>query len=142
MGGELREPRALVDTGALIGLLDRSDRHHGACVRALSTVPLPLGTSAAVLTELFHFLEPHEYARAWALLRSGSVVVLPIADDDSPELELLMARYLDRPMDFADATLVLLARRHRLTTVFTVDRADFETYRIESRQRFQVVPKP
>jgi predicted nucleic acid-binding protein len=43
-------------------------------------------------------------------------------------------------MDFADATLVHLARRESLSTIFTVDHADFETYRIEGRRRFRVLP--
>ena len=51
-----------------------------------------------------------------------------------------MSRYADRPMDFADATLVYLAKREGLSTVFTVDHADFETYRIEGRRRFRVLP--
>lgn len=44
-------------------------------------------------------------------------------------------------MDFADATLVHLARRESLSTVFTVDHNDFETYRIEGRRRFRIVPE-
>jgi len=51
-----------------------------------------------------------------------------------------MLRYWDRPMDFADATLVYLAKREALSTVFKVDHADFETYRIEGRRRFRVIP--
>jgi predicted nucleic acid-binding protein len=43
-------------------------------------------------------------------------------------------------MDLADATLVHLARRERLTTILTVDDADFEIYRIDGRRRFRVVP--
>lgn len=45
-----------------------------------------------------------------------------------------------RPMDFADATLVQLARRESLFTFFTIDHSDFETYRVGGRQRFQIVP--
>lgn len=77
---------------------------------------------------------------AWGFLRSGAVVVLPIGEEDLPELEELMRRYRDRPMDFADATLVHLARRESLTTIFTVDHNDFETYRIEGRRRFRIAP--
>jgi predicted nucleic acid-binding protein len=66
--------------------------------------------------------------------------VLPIDDGDVPDLEVLMKRYADRPMDFADATLVHLARRERLSTVFTIDHDDFETYRIDGRRRFRIVP--
>ena len=47
---------------------------------------------------------------------------------------------LERPMDLADATLVLLAERESLTTILTVDNDDFETYRIGGRKRFRVVP--
>jgi len=43
-------------------------------------------------------------------------------------------------MDFADASLVHLARREQLVTIFTVDHNDFETYRIEGKRRFRIVP--
>jgi len=35
---------------------------------------------------------------------------------------------------------VYLAKREALSTIFTVDHADFETYRIEGRRRFRVLP--
>jgi hypothetical protein len=135
-------PRGLADTGALLALLDRSDRWHARCAAHFATLRLPLATSAAVLAELFHLLgdEPREMAAGWGLLRSGAITVLPIADRDLADLESLMKRYQDRPMDFADATLVHLARRENLSTIFTIDHADFETYRIEGQRRFRIVP--
>ncbi|HEX6204107.1 MAG TPA: PIN domain-containing protein [Thermoanaerobaculia bacterium] len=135
-------PKGLADTGALLALLDRSDRWHQRCATAFAALRLPLATSAAVLAELFHLLghDHREMAAAWTLLRSGAITVLPIADRDLPDLESLMERYQDRPMDFADATLVHLARREDLSTVFTIDHDDFETYRIDKRRRFRIVP--
>lgn len=132
----------LIDTGALLALLDRDDRWHQRCADAFASLRLPLATSAAVLAELFHLLGDNrrDHEAAWGLLRSGAVTVLAIDDGDTAELEMLMKRYADRPMDFANATLVRLARRERLTTVFTVDHDDFETYRIDGRRRFRVVP--
>jgi len=44
-------------------------------------------------------------------------------------------------MDFADATLVHLARRESLSLVLTVDHDDFETYRIDGRKRFRITPE-
>ena len=41
-------------------------------------------------------------------------------------------------MDFADPTVVYLAHRESIPTVFTVDYADFETYRIHGRRRFRI----
>jgi uncharacterized protein len=136
------QARGLVDTGAMLALLDHDDRWHGRCVEAFDTLRLPLATSAAVLAELFHLLgdDRRELDAGWGLVRSGAITVLPIDDSDLPDLEGLMKRYADRPMDFADATLVHLARRESLNTVFTVDRDDFETYRIDGRRRFRIVP--
>jgi hypothetical protein len=132
----------LIDTGAILALLDRDDRWHEACVEAFRTLRLPLLTSSAVLTELFHLVgdHPRDVESAWRFLRSGAVGVAPIDDADLPALNALMVRYRDRPMDFADATLVHLAHRESLTSVFTVDHDDFETYRIGDRRRFRILP--
>jgi predicted nucleic acid-binding protein len=132
----------LADTGALLALLDRDDRRHRPCVEAFKTLTLPLLTTTAVLTELIHMVgdSTREVASAWRFVRSGAVRVRPIADHDLPSLEALMLKYRDRPMDFADATLVHLAHREGLSSIFTVDHDDFETYRIAGRRRFRIVP--
>jgi uncharacterized protein len=134
-------PRGLIDTGAIVAFLDRKDHWHQRCVDAFFSLRLPLATSPAILAEVFHLLERQKtgFARAWEMFRLG-VTVLPISDQDLPDLETLMDRYHDRPMDFADATLVHLARREQLDTVFTIDHDDFETYRIDGRRRFHIVP--
>jgi hypothetical protein len=132
---------ALVDTGALLAVLDRDDRWHRPCVEALESLRLPLLTSEAVLTELFHLVDGrHETQAAWRLVRSGVITLGAVSDTDLAALDHLMVKYHDRPMDFAGATLVLLARRHRLTTILTIDNADFETYRLDGRKRFRVLP--
>jgi predicted nucleic acid-binding protein len=135
------KPRGLIDTGAILAFLDERDHWHEVCVESIERLPLPLATSVAVLAELFHLLKrPQDFYAAWTLLRSGAVTVLPINDEDLPDLETLMERYKDCPMDFADATLVHLARRENLTTIFTIDHNDFETYRIEGKRAFHIVP--
>ena len=133
---------SLVDTGAILALLDRTDRWHQLCVDAFQQLRLPLITSEAVLTELFHLTggNRRETEAAWKFLRSGAVTLMSIGDSELPAINTLMSRYWDRPMDFADATLVYLAKRESLTTIFTVDFADFETYRIDGRRRFRVLP--
>ena len=137
MGGN-----ALIDTGAILALLDRSDRWHKECVDSFQQLRLPLLTSEAVLTELFHLVGDHrtEMEAAWKFVRSGALVLGTIHDAELSDLHALMSRYGDRPMDFADASLVLLAKRESLTTILTVDYADFDTYRIDGRRRFRVLP--
>jgi uncharacterized protein len=133
--------RVLADTGALVAFLSADDPWHAACVDAYGGLRLPLVTSAAVLTELFHFVGDQRRAVsvAWRFVRSGALQVEAIGDADLPRLEALMSQYHDRPMDFADATLVHLAQRLGIATVFTIDHDDFETYRA-GRKRFRIVP--
>ena len=133
----------LIDTSAILALLDRTDHWHGVCVDTFQQLRVPLVTSEAVLTELFHLIgdSRHEKETAWSFIRSGAIKLAVIEDSELAEIQALMARYWDRPMDFADGTLVYLARREALSTVFTVDHADFNTYRIQGRKRFRVVPE-
>jgi predicted nucleic acid-binding protein len=139
--GGIMAANALIDTGAILALLDRTDRWHQPCVEAFKQLRLPLITSEGVLTELFHLVggNRRETEAAWRFLRSGAVELMAIEDSELPDLHALMSRYWDRPMDFADATLVHLAKRESLATIFTVDYSDFETYRIAGR-RFRVLP--
>jgi len=133
---------ALIDTGAILALLDRRDLWHKPCVDAFRRMRLPLLTSEAVLTELFHLVGDSraEMEVAWKFVRSGAIALSAINHAEIPRLHELMSRYWDRPMDFADATLVYLAKRESLSTILTIDHADFETYRIEGKRKFRVVP--
>jgi predicted nucleic acid-binding protein len=134
---------ALVDTGAILAFLDGNDRWHAACVEGFAQVRFPLLTSEAVLTELFHFMGGrfHLVDTAWRFVSSGALTLGTITDADLPALSHLMNQYRDRPMDFADATLVHLAERESLTTILTVDFSDFQTYRVGGRRRFRILPE-
>jgi predicted nucleic acid-binding protein len=99
-------------------------------------------TSEAVLTELFHLVGDirSEMEAAWNFVRSGALTLATIEHVELAQVHALMSRYWDRPMDFADATLVYLAQRESLSAILTVDHADFATYRIDGKRRFRVLP--
>lgn len=69
------------------------------------------------------------------------MTLAPIGDVDLPALQALMTRYADRPMDFADATLVHVAEREGISTVLTIDHDDFATYRIGRNKKFRILPE-
>jgi predicted nucleic acid-binding protein len=133
----------LIDTGAILAIVDARDRWHFDCVEALRAIRVPLLTTEAVLTEAFHLTgkNPYDVEKTWRFVRSGALTVCPVSDSDLPELQALMAQYADRPMDFADATLVHLAARERLSVILTIDHDDFETYRLPGRKKFAVLPR-
>lgn len=133
---------ALADTGGILAVLDSKDAWHRVCVATFREMRLPLVTTEAVLTEVFHLVGSDRRCveAAWRFVVSGALAVASIEDAELPQIRELMVRYHDRPMDFADATLVHLAKRESLSTVFTTDRSDFETYRIDGRRRFRILP--
>ena len=135
-------PAGLIDTGAIIAILDADELWHSACVEALASVQMPLLTTEAVLTELFHLIHAHSLSvdKTWRFVRSGALMLRPRSDSDLPELHSLMAKYADRPMDFADATLVHLGARESISLILTVDHDDFETYRLPRGKKFTILP--
>ncbi len=90
---------ALVDTGAILALLDRSDRWHRLCVETFSSLHLPLLTSEAVLTEVFHLVgeERHETEAAWKFVRSGALELAVVSHSELPAVHALMSRYWTDP---------------------------------------------
>jgi predicted nucleic acid-binding protein len=136
-------PGGLIDTSALVAIVDAGDPWHERCRAAYASSKLPLIATDAVLTEAFHFaLRRGKSLRqpTWNFIRLGAIQLAPIMHADLPVLEQLMHRYADRPMDFADATLVHVAQREGLNTILTVDHDDFETYRIGRNAKFRILP--
>jgi predicted nucleic acid-binding protein len=137
MSGEL-----LLDTGALVSLLDRSQRFHRACVQTLEAWTAPVVSTEAVLTEATHLLGRVRGGRRACLdfFLSGAAVLVPSTPASLRRCRALLDQYADLPMDFADATLVVLAEEIGTNLIFTTDRRDFDVYRIGKRRRFRVLP--
>lgn len=133
----------VIDTGAILAIVDCRDQWHSACRDALQFLRKPLLTTEAVLTEAFHLTgkNPHNIEKTWRFVRSGALTIHPVQDSDLLELQALMAQYADRPMDFADATLVNLAAHEHLSLILTIDHDDFETYRLPGRRKFTILPR-
>jgi uncharacterized protein len=55
-------------------------------------------------------------------------------------MRALMKKYRDLPMDLADAALVRVAERDGVSTVITIDRSDFASYRLHGTKRFRILP--
>lgn len=129
------------DTGPLVAILNRTDTHHSACVSALRRVTPPIVTTWPVLTEAFYLLASASRDAQHTLIElvvNGRIAAYDMTDPGRM-LELLR-KYADRPMDLADASLVVLAEQLQLYQVFTLDRADFRVYRAHGRQAFDLLP--
>jgi uncharacterized protein len=67
--------------------------------------------------------------------------VLPLAGAEAEAIAGLMKRYEDIRPQLVDATLVCLAGREKIETIFTLDHRDFSIYRSGRRSTFRIVPE-
>jgi hypothetical protein len=131
----------LLDTGPIVAYLDSADPYHDDVAALLEPFRGRLVTSGAVITEAMFLLSdtPRGPKLLAELAGSSSLQVYDLAQPkelwDAAEL---MERYADTPMDYADATLVLLADALRLDTVLTLDRRGFSTYRTNNRRSLKL----
>lgn len=133
----------LVDAGPFVALLDRRDEHHTRCVDALRGITDPLVTVWPALVEAMYLLDTWtEQTALWAMIEAGPILLAPLGDDDVSRLRELMGKYRDLPMDLADAALVHVAERDGYRRIFTLDRRDFEVYRVAGRERLTLLPGP
>ncbi|MEL6320559.1 MAG: hypothetical protein AAFQ57_07895 [Cyanobacteria bacterium J06626_14] len=72
------------------------------------------------------------------LLLDRLLSVYEIQAEDYGRLFELMEQYQDRPMDLADASLVLVAERTGTRKIFTID-SDFLSYRIQNKDTFEII---
>lgn len=132
----------LVDTGPLVAYLDASDPAHGEVAAALDDFSGRLATTSAVITEAMHLLAasrdgPRTLAQLVTV--SGMEVYDLCRPPELSEAVRLMQKYADTPMDFADATLVLLGEGLEVREILTLDRRGFSTYRTRQRHAFRSV---
>jgi predicted nucleic acid-binding protein len=125
---------AVVDSGPLIALFDRDDKYHLAVVDFLGAHRhLRLATTWAVLNESSALLGSRVGKQAeidlltW--VERGGVALLALdAGSSLARIHALIEKYRDLPLDFADASIAVLAEQSGITQVLTLDR-DFEIYR-------------
>ena len=132
----------LVDTGPLVAYLDAADPHHARVCSAMDDFSGRPITTPAVITEAMYFASGSvggAAALADLVDRSGMTVYDLCQPADLREAARLMERYGDTPMDFADATLVLLAEVLEVLDVLTLDRRGFSTYRTPGGGGFRLV---
>ena len=133
----------LLDTGALVTLLDRSQSQHRGFVEFFDSWHGPVVSSEAVLTEATHLLArvPGGRRACVEFFVAGGAMLAPSTPASLERCYQLIGEYSDLPMDFADATLVVLAEELDTDLVFTTDRKDFGVYRIRGRRPFRIEPQ-
>jgi predicted nucleic acid-binding protein len=134
--------QVLVDTGPIVAILSESDEHHEACVEHLESIRGPLLTCWPVITEAAWLLRayPLAIAKLLSCFDGRLFDLVSLGEADLPEIAAILAKYKGLGIQLADASLVHLANREGIETMFTLDRRDFRVLRLAGGKKFRVIP--
>jgi len=126
--------KVLLDTGALIGYLNRKDAYHNWAVESWSALSDPVWTCEAVLSEVVFLLQSEGMSLDSVIhyLDSGIIQLDFSLEENRSDVLNLLRKYADQPMSLADACLVRMAELNDNCQIFTTDR-DFLVYRRKGR---------
>jgi len=133
---------ALMDTGPLVAYLDVHDPEHRLVAEVLEQYAGTLCTTGAVVTEAMHLVSGNSHGPSTlaAFFEESQVKIYDCFGYAELKMAVsLMGQYHNLPMDFADATLILLSEQLACTDIFTLDRRGFKTFRTPSKRGFRLM---
>jgi uncharacterized protein len=132
--------KGIADTGLIVALLNRDDRHHRWALEIARTVSEPLLTCEAVLSEAGFQVGSIRWVLG--LVREGFLKVAFDLSGNFEEVLELAERYQDGTPDLADLCLIRMSEIHGDLPVLTVDEKKFRVYRRNGRDVIPIVCPP
>ena len=134
----------LLDAGPLIAAFSPTDAHRGDVEGKLARYSqggCRLLTTWPCIVEAAYLLAPPRRYELLKWIEAGGVIVYPFEPTHLADMVRWMQRYTDdrAEMDLADASLYWLAADTGVTTIMTIDRKDFERYRLPDGRSFEIV---
>ncbi len=122
--------RCLIDAGPLIALFDKDDKFHIPVKEFLKKYEGLLYTTWPVITEVLHMLDFSINTQIDFLkwIRLGAIEIKQIDMADISRIIDLSEKYSDVPMDFADASLIIISELEGIKEIISID-SDFYIYR-------------
>ncbi len=130
----------LLDTGVIVALRDRSERHHSRCVVVIDELDRPLVTCEAVISESCYLLAGLAGAREAVIenVEKGIFEIPFQLSRSATAVRSILQKYRDIPASVADACLIHLADELDTGDILTLDR-DFELYRWRRNRPFNLL---
>ncbi|MDQ7826676.1 MAG: PIN domain-containing protein [Candidatus Eremiobacteraeota bacterium] len=118
--------RVFVDTGAWYALVDSHDPDHRQAETFLKSNTLPMVTTNFVFDESVTLIKKrlgHHVAVEFGerLMKSPSVMVLPVEPRDQEEAWRIFSEYRDLDFTYTDCTSFAVMKRLSLVTAFAFD---------------------
>jgi len=130
----------IADTGFWLALANRQDQYHLLAVNKLNQLEESLITTHPVITEtcylLLNKLGNHAQCNFIEMWYSSAFEVFVLDQSHAIRIKELMEKYADLPVDFADASLIVLSEYLGHGRILTVDQRDFFIYRWKNQHPF------
>lgn len=134
----------MLDTGGLYAALDANEAVHGRAVAALVAATPPRVVSPFVLAELDYLVGSRVGHRAQMALVDevvrGAYQLDPFSPEDVAHARRVMERYADLRIGLADASVVVLAHRHRTLDLLCTDERHFRALLGTGGKPFRLLP--
>jgi len=134
----------LLDTSGLLSALDAAEPTHRAAAAALRSSREPRLLSPFVLAELDYLLARRVSTRVeLAFLDEvvrGAYQLETFSGEDVARARAILEQYPDVQLGLADASIVVLAERHAVNDVLTLDERHFRALRGPGGRPFRVLP--
>jgi uncharacterized protein len=134
----------VLDTGGLYAALDANETLHGRAVAALVAAAPPRVLSPFVLAELDYLIAGRVGHQAQIALidevTRGVYQLEPFTAEDVGHAKRLMERYADLRIGLSDASVVVLANRHRTLELLCTDERHFRALRGTGGKPFRLLP--
>jgi uncharacterized protein len=134
----------LADTSGLLALFNDREPRHRDVVRALDAAAATLLVSPYVVAELDYLIGTRiGVAAELAVLRELAGPGYELAEMDAALLDEaadVVEKYADQNIGVTDASIVVLAQRHRSDQVLTLDRRHFDVLRTPAGSSLTVLP--
>jgi predicted nucleic acid-binding protein len=134
----------VLDTGGLYAALDGNEALHGRAAGALASARPPRVLSPFVLAELDYLIGSRVGHDAQVALleqvERGVYQLDPFSADDVSQARRIMDRYADLRLGLADASVVVLARRHQTLDLLCTDQRHFRSLRGHGGRPFRLLP--
>ncbi len=134
----------IADTSGLVALFNSKEPEHNVVRRLVSEIEAPLVVSPYVVAELDYLVARRVGVDAELAvleeLASGAYELAQLDAADLARASALIERYRDQSIGVADASIVVLADRHRTREILTLDHRHFDVVRPLSGGRFKLIP--
>lgn len=134
----------VLDTSGLLAALDVRAKQHRAARQVIEESRTPPLLSPFVLAELDYLvsvrLGPHAMLPVLRDVEEGAYELVTIDPTDVAEARKVVERYPDQAVGLTDASLAVVAARHKTTRLLTLDERHFRVIRPLWGDTFALLP--